>query len=195
MLVCGKTISSLNVEVVIPALNEPYLPKLLKELRHYKVSLRGEFGLSTAVHNGIQDSHAQVIVVMDGDGSHCPHALPAMIKLLDDKTWLVVGSRYCKNGYSEDSIIRKIVSHFYCFIARIFLRTGIKDCMSGFWVGYRWAFKFQPSQTYKFGLQLIRKYGNKHIKEFGIVFRKRKEGKSHVKPLQSLKDFFAIFRR
>jgi len=194
MLVCGKTISSLNVEVVIPALNEPYLPKLLKELRHYKVSLRGEFGLSTAVYKGIQDSHAQVIVVMDGDGSHCPHALPAMIKLLDDKTWLVVGSRYCKNGYSKDSIVRKIISRFYCFIARIFLRTGIKDCMSGFWVGYRWAFKFQPSQTYKFGLQLIKKHKN-HIKEYPIIFSKRKKGESHVKPLQSLKDFFAIFRR
>jgi hypothetical protein len=66
--------------------------------------------------------------------------------------------------------------------------------MSGFWVGYRSKFNFEPTETYKFGLQLLRKYRG-HIMEYPIVFEKRKSGKSKVKPIQALKDLLAIVRR
>lgn len=178
---------------MIPVLDdEPYLPQLLKRMKDYKVSLRGELGLSTAVFNGIQKSSANIIVVIDGDGSHPPETIPNMIKLLNDKTWLVVGSRYCKNGYSQDSIIRKIISHFYCVIARLALRTKIRDSMSGFWVGYRWAFKFKPSKNYKFGLQLIKRHGDKHIIEFPIRFQKRQLGKSKVNPIMAITELLRV---
>ena len=184
--------ASLNVDVIIPCLNEPYLNTLVHQLGDYTIRIQTEIGLSFAVWKGIQQSSSDVIVVMDGDGSHNPNAIKKMIQLLDQNTWLVVGSRYCLHGYSEDSVVRKIISYAYCLITRILLRTSIRDGMSGFWVGYRKAFIFTPSATYKFGIQLIKRYKN-HIKEYPIVFRKRKQGSSHVKPYQALKDLAMIF--
>lgn len=181
-----------KVNVIIPALNEPYLPELTRKLRDYQVTICEQKGLSYAVHIGLKYSEAKKVVVMDGDGSHPPDSIRHMTKLLNEKVWLVVGSRYCKNGYSHDSLLRKIVSQVYCLLARIILRTKIKDSMSGFWVGYRQVFTFKHSNTFKFGLQLIRKYKH-HILEYPIIFRKRQTGKSHVKPLQALKDLCAIF--
>ena len=178
--------------VLIPAINEPFLPKLLTKLQMYNVDVRGEKGLSNAIYNGLQAAKGEYIVVMDGDGSHPPEAIEAMLNLLDEQTWLVVGSRYCRGGYSYDSLLRKIVSLFYCKVAQVVLRTRIKDSMSGYWVGYRRAFNFKPSKTYKFGLQLIRNYKN-HVKEYPIIFSERQQGKTHVKPIQAIKDFLAIF--
>ena len=182
-----------RVSVVIPALDEPYLPELLKELGEFHVVVRGDLGLSAAVWNGVQHSSDPIVVVMDGDGSHPAEAIFDMLKLLDDETWLVVGSRYCYGGYSHDALLRVIISRVYCLIARIVLRTSLRDPMSGFWVGYREAFKLEPNRDYKFGLQLIRR-NRGHIKEFPIVFSKRQMGASHIKPLQAIRDLLAIFR-
>lgn len=182
----------ITVDIIIPVLHEPYLNTLVQQLKDYTIRIQTEPGLSYAVWKGVQASTADVIVVMDGDGSHNPHAIPYMLKLLDKHhTLFVVGSRYCSNGYSEDSILRKLISLAYCAIARFLLRARIKDCMSGFWVGYRDAFTFTPSNTYKFGLQFIKRYGN-HIKEYPIIFRKRTQGNSHVQPFQALRDLLAI---
>lgn len=183
-----------DVTVIIPALNEPYILKLVKKLSSYNVNVKSEKGLSYAVWCGIQQANSQIIVVMDGDGSHPTQVIQKMVGMLNKDVWLIVGSRYVKGGYSYDSLLRKLFSQFYCVLARIMLRSNIHDPMSGFWVGYQHAFKFEPSKTYKFGLQLIRKH-QKHIKECPILFRKRKEGKSKVKPLQAVQDLLAILKR
>jgi dolichol-phosphate mannosyltransferase len=182
------------VSVVIPMLDEPYLPKLLGRLQDYSVHVQGQKGLSYAVWRGIQNSRGEIVVVMDADGSHSPDVIPEMVQLLDREVWLVVGSKYCRGGYSYDSILRQLVSRFYCIVAQLFLWTNIRDCMSGFWVGYREAFRFSPTNSFKFGVQLIRN-NRGHIREFPIVFRKRQAGKSKVKPLQAIKDLFQIIWR
>jgi dolichol-phosphate mannosyltransferase len=194
-LECGRRIflPKSDVGVIIPALNEPYLPNLLAKLTDYSVHVETEHGLSYAVRHGILMSDEDILVIMDGDGSHDPIYIERMLKLLNSDTTLVVGSRYVDGGYSHDSFVRKVMSLVYCLIARVILRTSIKDAMSGFWVGYRSALKFTPTKGYKFGLQLIRK-NKEHIVEFPIVFLKRKEGKSKIKPVQALKDLLSIFK-
>jgi len=180
-----------DTTVVIPSLNEPYLPKLITKLVDYTIDVRMEKGLSYAVWCGIQQSQAEIIVIIDADGSHPPEAIPEMINLLNSRIKFIVGSRYCNGAYSFDSIPRKIISLFYCVLARILLRTKVCDPMSGFWVGYRNNFIFKPSKTYKFGIQLIRK-NKSRILEYPIIFKKRKSGESHVKPLQAIKDLLSI---
>jgi dolichol-phosphate mannosyltransferase len=183
-----------DVGIIIPALNEPYLETLVHKLEGYTIHVETERGLSFAVRHGILMSDEKVLVVMDADGSHPPEAIPEMVNMLDSRTWFIIGSRYLNGGYSYDSIPRKIVSLCYCLIARVFLRTSIKDVMSGFWVGYKEKFTFKPDGNYKFGLQLIRKY-KKHIKEVPIIFKKRQAGKSKVKAIQALKDLLSIIKR
>lgn len=181
----------MKVNVIIPALNEPYLSTLTKKLEAYQVTVCEQKGLAYAVFVGLRYSEAKIVVVMDADGSHPTETIPQMINMLNSRTWFIIGSRYCKGAYSMDFTRRKIISLFYCILTRFFLRTKIKDPMSGFWVGYRKTFKFKPVTTYKFGLQLIKKY-KQHIIEYPIFFCKRKQGSSHVKPLQALKDFLSI---
>jgi len=185
-----------DVSIVIPALNEAYLPKLKKKLKDYDVHVQSEKGLSFAVWKGIQKAEGEIVVVLDADGSHPTGSIMDMcsrLSLSGPQVWFIIGSRYCQGGYSFDSLPRKIISRFYCILAQLILRTSIKDSMSGFWVGYRHVFQFTPTNGYKFSLQLIRRYSG-HIQEFPIIFRKRKIGKSHIKASQSLRDFCEIFR-
>jgi dolichol-phosphate mannosyltransferase len=62
-----------------------------------------ERGLATAVLTGFSMSEADVVVVMDADGSHPVDALPKMIQIiLADKADVVVGSRHVPGGGSKD---------------------------------------------------------------------------------------------
>ena len=185
-----------KISVVIPALNEPYLPKLIKKLKGYDVHIETEKGLSYAVWNGIQKAENEIVCIMDADGSHPTGSIMGMcsrLSLSGSQVWFVIGSRYVKDGYSEDGTVRKIMSLFYCFLARLLICWSIHDCMSGFWIGYRDKFVFEPNGNYKFGLQLLKKYKG-HIIEYPIVFHKRQEGKSHLKPMQVIGDLFEIVK-
>lgn len=183
-----------KVSVIIPALDEPYLKTLVLYFpKSYEVLVQREKGLSNAVWTGLQRAHYGIVVVMDADGSHPPQVIPELVSMLSSRTWLIIGSRYCNGGYSHDSLIRKLVSLFYCKIAQIFLRTPIQDPMSGFWCGYKDAFRFEPGPSFKFGLQLLRN-NRGYVKEYPIVFRKRNSGKSHIRPLQAISDLFAILK-
>jgi len=184
-----------DVSIVIPALNEPYLPKLIKKLKGYDVHIQTEKGLSYAVWKGIQKAENEIVCVMDADGSHSVASIGNMGSCLSLSagSWFVIGSRYVKGGYSEDGTVRKIMSLFYCFLARLLICWSIHDCMSGFWIGYRDKFVFEPNGNYKFGLQLLKKYKG-HIIEYPIVFHKRQEGKSHLKPMQVIGDLFEIVK-
>ena len=184
-----------KVSVIIPALNEPYLPKLTKKLKGYDVHIQTEKGLSYAVWNGIQKAENEIVCVMDADGSHSVASIDNMGSCLSLSagSWFVIGSRYVKGGYSEDGTVRKIMSLFYCFLARLFICWQIHDPMSGFWCGFKSKFIFEPNQNYKFGLQLLKKYKG-HIIEYPIVFHKRQEGKSHLKPMQVIGDLFEIVK-
>lgn len=183
-----------GVIVILPCLGEQYLSTLLKKLTSYEVDVRSDKGLSNAVYFGIRNAKAKIVVVMDSDGSHPPEAIPKMLELLDSNVWFVVGSRYCPGGFSEDSFLRKFFSLFYCKIFSLFhLNFNIKDPMSGFWVGFRSHFVFEPSDSYKFGIQLINKYGA-HVVEYPIFFKKRQQGKSHIKPKQAIKDLLVCLK-
>ena len=189
----GQTTAK-HVTVIIPSLDEPYLPKLLAKLADYYVNVRSEKGLCNAVYLGIQNCKTEIVVVMDADGSHSPEAIPKMLTMLTKDTWLVLGSRYCKDGYSYDSTLRKIASLLYCLITRILICPQIRDPMSGFWVGRKDKFVFDPNDNYKFGLELIRKNKN-HVAEFPIIFQKRRAGKSKASLLLGLRELMNIIKK
>ena len=166
--------------VIIPALNEPYLPTLLRELNSYEVLVQTEPGLSNAVLQGVKRSHNKKLVILDGDGSHSPRYLPAMLKLLDTYD-VVIGSRYIIGGYTEDSWSRQQISKFYNRLAKFILQINVKDNMSGFIVAKRRVFEELNIENtgYKIGLEVIFKSKGKFkIAEYPITFTKRKEGKS-----------------
>lgn len=166
--------------VVIPAKQEPYLPKLLISLRGFDVHVQTEAGLSNAVLCGVKLCRGSVIAVLDADGSHNPKYVLPMTKRLSSCD-VVVGSRYVSGGQSQDVLVRKVVSKCYCWVARLLLGLNVYDCMSGFIVAKREVYqklKLHPV-GYKFGLELMAKSkGRFRVVEYPVVFEKRKLGVS-----------------
>lgn len=142
-------------------------------------------GLASAILKGIQNAKADVIVVMDSDFSHPPQVIPRMLDALRQyQCDLVVASRYVRGGSTHGwTLKRKMVSKCGAVIAKLGLRVGIKDPMSGFF-----AFKRNivnglafDALGYKFLLELLVKADkNITIREIPYTFENRKLGKSKL---------------
>lgn len=188
------------VSIIIPVLEEPYLNELKGHIGEvmrgvktpHEVLVQQERGLSNAVLSG---ARGEIIVVMDGDGSHPPEDVPLMIKLLEQCD-VVVGSKYTGEGKSHDTFFRKVVSVATCYLARQLLGLETRDNMSGFIAARRPLFEeitVVEGMDYKFGLELIaRNQGRVH--EHPIIFRKRVSGSSKASITQGLRTLRLIWR-
>lgn len=89
-------------------------------------------GLGQAIIDGINVAKGDIIVVMDGDGSHNPHAIPGLIRpILEQGADMVIGSRYVVGGdLGNWSLKRRLQSIIGVKIMQ--LVTGVKDSNSGF---------------------------------------------------------------
>lgn len=193
-----------EVSIIIPALDEPGLEDLKKLIFigmnvHYNISyellIQDEIGLSNAVLTGIKKSKGNIIVVMDGDGSHNPFMIGRMIEYIKDYD-VIIGSKYVEHGENYDTFIRRIISRSFCFITQIYLGLKIKDCMSGFVIAHSDLFKelsIVEGMDYKFGLELIAR-NKDSVFEYPIIFTKRTSGKSKANTLQAFRTIGLILR-
>ena len=92
-------------------------------------------GLGDAYRAGFAwglDRGAEVLVEMDSDLSHDPHALPSLINALDDHD-LVVGSRYVPGGSIPNwSLHRRLLSRAGNAYSAFMLGVPVRDMTSGF---------------------------------------------------------------
>jgi dolichol-phosphate mannosyltransferase len=188
--------------VIIPTKNEPYIQTLvdqinrlltvdheilvidksdsLPEVRNAIVVPQSSTGLGNAVVEGISRAKGDVIAVMDGDGSHDPQDLAAMVPWID-RCEIVIGSRFVPGGKTEDVQSRRWVSDLFALLTRIILSTDLKDPMTGFIVARRSVFDritLRP-RGYKFVIETIYKSRAK-VREHPITFHARKVGTSNV---------------
>ena len=191
------------VSIIIPALEEPHLDELKGYIdavmrganAPHEVLVQQERGLSNAVLSGVRRARGENVVVMDGDGSHPPHEVPRIIKLLDSYD-VVVGSKYADGGESHDTFFRKRVSMAFCYLARLFLGLETRDNMSGFIAAKKFLFEeitVVNGLDYKFGLELIARNQGR-VYEHPIVFRKRVSGSSKASITQGVRTLRLIWR-
>jgi dolichol-phosphate mannosyltransferase len=176
------------ISIVLPVLNEPYLPTLLGEIEYFldgvphEVLVQTEKGSGYAVKCGIARSKGEIIIVCDADGSHPVKVIPSMVELLKFSGYdIVVGSRYVADGKTQDSFIRKVISRVYCEFAKELFGLNINDNMSGFIVAKKEVFEKYPisNSGFKFVLGLlVESKGDLDAVEYPIVFEQRKLGKS-----------------
>jgi len=171
------------VSIIIPCKNEPYLNRLVSEIAKcltysHEILVQTEPGLANAVMCGIKNSKGEILVVIDGDGSHKPQNLNTMVSLVSTYP-IVVGSRYANGGISKDYPLRQFLSKLFCKITRAILKLKIEDPMSGFVAIHRQVFNsvYLHPFGYKFLLELlVKSKGRYRIFEYPIVFEKRKRG-------------------
>ena len=149
------------------------------------LSRKGKGGLAGAVLAGAEAASGEIVVVMDGDLSHPPESIPALVHLvLNGSCDMAIGSRYLAGGSTPDwPLWRRILSRAATAFA--WPIVDVQDPMSGFFAVRRdRLLKLDRGAAgFKIGLELLAG-SNEPISaiEVPIVFRDRAEGKSKMKP-------------
>ena len=192
-----------EVDVIIPAKNEPYLPQLIDQIHWnlggkfpHEIHVQTEPGLANAVLCGVKSSSADIVCILDADCSHNPKYIPGMIRKLYNAD-VVLGSRYVKGGGTRDYFVRTLLSRFFCKLAQTVLRLNINDTMSGFLVARRKVFDSPLIQPfgYKFALEIMVKgKGRFTVSEHPVMFEKRKIGSSKAGFGQGIRAFMFILK-
>jgi dolichol-phosphate mannosyltransferase len=99
------------------------------------LSRPGKLGLGSAYLAGFRhglDHGYDCVVTMDGDGSHAPRFLPALLEAARVSD-LVVGSRYVPGGgIANWPPHRRALSAFASLYTRTLLGLAVRDCTSGY---------------------------------------------------------------
>ncbi len=148
------------------------------------IKRKAKNGLSSAILNGIQESSADTIVVMDSDFSHPPSIIPKLINAIKQtRCDIAIASRYVSGGSIQGwSIKRKLMSKIATLIAKKGLGIESHDPMSGFF-----AFKKNildglkfDALGYKMLLEILVKTKGVKIKEVPYTFTDRELGSSKL---------------
>jgi len=161
---------------------------------------RGYAGID-GFKEAIKRKNARYIIEMDGDFSHDPRHIPALLREIKDSD-IVIGSRYVSGGRDCDrEPIRVFLSRLVNLFIRKYLSLNIRDCTSGYRCFKRDALASldldrliskEPSIIEEVLYKC--KLSNCRIKEIPIVFKKRSSGKSKLGVCKLIKVFRDILR-
>jgi len=135
----------------------------------------------------LQDSGVRSVCTMDADFSHSIRYLATMFEEIGSND-VVVGSRYVKDGGVEEySALRRIVSCAASLYCRIIFPLPIKDYTSGFLcikTDFLKKVDLEGIESSGFAFLIELKYRlwkkGARFKEFPILLKNRKEGKSKI---------------
>ncbi|MEO2199850.1 MAG: glycosyltransferase family 2 protein, partial [Nitrosopumilus sp.] len=187
--------SNLKLETIIVDDNSPdntakiaedYFHSIKEKSSHTinVIKRKAKNGLSSAILNGIQESSANTIVVMDSDFSHPPNIIPKLVDAIKQtRCDIAIASRYVNGGSIQGwPIKRKIMSKVATLIAKKGLGIESHDPMSGFF-----AFKKNildglkfDALGYKMLLEILVKTKGVKIEEVPYTFVDRELGSSKL---------------
>ncbi|WP_462137388.1 glycosyltransferase [Candidatus Mycalebacterium sp.] len=126
----GITHKILIVDTVVPT---DGTPDLCREFENavYVPTGGGVDGYGRAVRTGINNLNSQYGILMDGDLSHPPEVIPAMLDLRETND-MVIASRYTEGGHSDDSTINRIMSRGLNIACSAILKIDCKDWSTSF---------------------------------------------------------------
>lgn len=143
----------------------------------------GKLGLSSGVIDGWKFARpeSEAVGAMDGDFSHDPNAIPAMVRALEQGYGLAVGSRYVKGGGIRNWPMRRKVTSLVA-IALAKPLTSVRDITSGFFLVKRSALEGVELDPigFKIGLEVIAKAHYGKALEVPYVFTDRVAGQSKL---------------
>ena len=185
--------------IVIDDNSEDGTKLVLKEIKSSKKNFtfhirKKKRDLSQSLILGIKKTKFNNIIIMDGDLQHNPKYLPKIIKIfLKKKIDFLVCVRDF-NKRSGLSILRYLASLLLIFFINILLQKRVSDPMSGFFIFKKKIYTSNKKNIYGKGFKLLFDliYSSTEpfkIKEYKIIFNKRKRNKSKM----NLKVIFHIF--
>ena len=86
-----------------------------------------------AIRTGFASATGKYTVIMDADGSHDPREILNFLEVMEQgKTDLVIGSRYCKGGYTDNNFILRFMSWALNVTYRVLFGLKVKDVSDSF---------------------------------------------------------------
>ena len=140
-------------------------------------------GLAGDVLLAAKGSHGRVVVIMDGDLSHPPQIIPALVQpILEGTRDMVIGSRYVAGGSTKGwPWIRRLISRCAGLLVRPLV--DVHDPTSGFFAIRRdkLAGVDPNAEGFKIGLEiLLGDIPDLRVKELPICFHNRSLGRSKM---------------
>jgi dolichol-phosphate mannosyltransferase len=179
------------------------LKRTLDPERIFLLSRSGKLGLAKAYLDGFAwgiGKGYDFLVEMDGDWSHDPKYLAEMYRLSREADF-VIGSRYVPGGGTLNwGLGRRALSQFGSLYSRSILGVRIADFTGGFngWsaeVLEKIGLHTVQSEGYSFQIELkyrAHRLGFQH-REFPIVFRERRAGRSKMSGAIALEAFWRVW--
>ena len=158
----------------------------------------GRRGLAGACIEGVLNSAAPYVAIMDADLQHDETILPRMLEALQKgDADIAIGSRHVEGGGVDGlSQRRAFASRFATWLAAVVIGKSVSDPMSGFFAFRREVFeavapRLLPS-GFKILLDLLASVGSEiRVVEIGYRFRSRERGESKF-DARAMLDFVAL---
>lgn len=166
-----------------------------------KFILQKKKGFGNALLQGFKIAKGDVVIIMNGDGSHNPKDIPALLKKIKQGYEYVIASRYAKGGRSDDdTLIRFIGNRTLTFITNLLHGSHVTDSLHFFTAITRSGFKklHLASTGFDFCIEILIEAHKAGLKfaEVAVVERPRFAGKSKVNIFSAgAKIFWMILRK
>lgn len=153
-----------------------------------------------AIRTGIAKAQNDYLLIMDADGSHSPNELPKLIKNCEDYD-LTIGSRYIKNGKTENNFILIFMSWVVNIAYRLCLKIKVKDISNSLRIYKAKDIKSIKLESDNFDIveeiliKLCLNNNEYKIREVPITFEKRKQGKSKRKLMKFIFSYIKTMKR
>lgn len=155
-----------------------------------------------AIRTGIKYAKGKYILMMDADGSHEPKSIIDIYKcMINEKNDIVVGSRYCKGGKTDNNIILKMMSWTLNLTYKIIFSLKVSDCSNSFRMYNTDKLKSIKLECSNFDIveeiliKLQLKYPNLKVAEVPVHFKKRDEGVSKRDLVKFIFTYFQTINR
>ena len=166
----------------------------------YNVVMQEGRGFGDAFSLGVSKATGDIIILMDGDGSHNPADIPKLVEKIKEGYDYVMASRYCKGSRSyDDTMVRHLGNKSFTFLISFFHRMKITDSLYLFTAIRKNVFdKISiKSKGFEYCVEILVKVHKAGFKmaEIPSIERKRYSGYSKVKSMKhGLKILIEIFK-
>lgn len=168
-------------------------------LSNNAICIRRENGnlYGDAIRTGFMKARGEFIVVMDADGSHNPKDIIRFYnEMLNGNYSLIIGSRYCSGGYTDNNFILRLMSHVLNITYRILFGLKVKDVSDSYRMYKAKTLENLTLDCDNFDIveEILIKLSLTTdaftVKEIPIVFSKRDEGESKRDLIKFIRSYF-----
>ncbi len=166
------------------------------------VKRQGGNDYGDAIRTGFAQACGEYTVVMDADGSHDPADILRLYEIMKaGECDLVIGSRYCRGGSTDNSFILRMMSWMLNVAYRVLFGLKVKDVSDSFRMYTTSQIKALTLECENFDvveeilIKLVISRSGYVVKEVPISFKKRSAGESKRDLVRFIRSYLqTVFR-